>query len=245
MKILLRYIALLIAFSTTVNTGFTQEKKLNILVISGGHGLIPQSFFAMFESFDNITYEYISHPLANLFFNNEFTDTYDAFVFYDIGREITDEHKQDFLNMLDKGKGCLFLHHSIMSYQSWYEYEKIVGGRYFNESIIEDGKEKYLPLKWELNQNINIMIADSLHPITRGLQAFEVHDETYKNLRISDSIHTLLHTDNIKNSKNIAWTNKYGNSKIVYIQIGHEPLIFENSNYMKLIHQSINWLSVN
>jgi len=154
----LKVLILILAFSLASTSTFAQEKKRNILIVSGGHGLVPQSFFEMFSSYDNITYELISHPLANLFFNNEFTDTYDAFVFWDIGREISEEQKQDFINMLDKGKGCVFLHHSIMSYQDWDEYEKILGGRYLHEAEMKDGELILDTLLWELDQNINVKI---------------------------------------------------------------------------------------
>ena len=236
-------ILLLLAFSIGSPGAFAQKKKINILIVSGGHGLVPESFFEMFSSYKNVTYELISHPLANLFFNNEFTDTYDAFVFWDIGRKITEEHKQDFINMLNKGKGCVFLHHSIMSYQDWDEYEKIVGGRYLHEPAMKDGKVVLSPLAWEQDQDINVHIADKTHPVTKGLHDFTVNDETYKNLRLSDSVHVLLTTDNPKNSKQVAWTNHYGNSKIVYIQLGHGSSIFENKNYRKLVHQAIEWVS--
>ena len=239
----LKVLILILAFSLASTSTFAQEKKRNILIVSGGHGLVPQSFFEMFSSYDNITYELISHPLANLFFNNEFTDTYDAFVFWDIGREISEEQKQDFINMLDKGKGCVFLHHSIMSYQDWDEYEKILGGRYLHEAEMKDGELILDTLLWELDQNINVKIADKTHPVIKGISDFTVNDETYKNLRLGDSVHVLMTTDNPKNSKDIAWTNHYGNSKIVYIQLGHGNSIFENKNYQKLVHQAIEWVS--
>ncbi|MCK5784462.1 MAG: ThuA domain-containing protein, partial [Desulfobacterales bacterium] len=183
--------------------------------------------------------------LANLFFNNEFTDTYDAFVFWDIGREISEDQKQEFINMLNKGKGCVFLHHSIMSYQGWDEYEKIVGGRYLHKAEMKDGELILDTLAWELDQDINVKIVDKSHPVTKGIHDFTVHDETYKNLRLGDSVDLLMTTDNPKNSKEIAWTNQYGNSKIVYIQLGHGSSAFENSNYKKLVHQAIKWVSDN
>jgi type 1 glutamine amidotransferase len=243
MRKIILFLTFLLAFSLISSEGFSQKKDLNILIVSGGHGLVPQSFFEMFSSYKHISYELISHPLANLFFNNEFTDTYDAFVFWDIGREISEQQKQEFINMLDKGKGCVFLHHSIMSYQDWDEYAKVVGGRYLHEAISEDGKEVFPALAWELDQNLDITVVDKLHPITKGVKNFSAHDETYKNLILDKTSHVLLTTDNPKNSKTIAWTNHYGNSKTVYIQLGHGNSIFNNKEYKKLVEQSIRWVS--
>jgi len=179
-------------------------------------------------------------PPCQYVFNNEFTETYDAFVFWDIGRKITEEHKQDFINMLKKGKGCVFLHHSIMSYQDWDEYAKIVGGRYLHDPVIENGKEIHPALIWELDQSLNMKIEDKNHPVTQGIEDFIAHDETYKKLIPGNSIHLLMSTDNPKNSKPVSWTNHYGNSRIVYIQLGHGSDIFQGRSYKKLVEQSIH-----
>ena len=145
--------------------------------------------------------------------------------------------------MLEKGKGCLFLHHAIVSYQDWDEYEKILGGRFLSEAVMKDGREIYPASGWEHDQDIDVKVEDKKHSVTKGIKNFTIHDETYSFCRISDSVHILLSTDNPFSNKYLAWTNHYGNSRIVYIQLGHDSPAFENPDYKKLVKNAIYWVS--
>jgi type 1 glutamine amidotransferase len=39
----------------------------------------------------------------------------------------------------------------------------------------------------------------------------------------------------------VAWINHYGNSNVLYIQLGQGPSAFNNPNYRKLIRLAIEW----
>jgi uncharacterized protein len=72
---------------------------------------------------------------------------------------------------------------------------------------------------------------------------FKIIDETYDNVYIRENVTPLLTTDHPKSNKIIGWINNYNNTKIVYLQPGHGPQVFENNDYRKLIEQSIHWLA--
>ena len=56
-------------------------KKLNILVVTGGHGFDEKPFFEMFNSFDNISYISLLQPEANTQLGTIDPKTFDAVVF--------------------------------------------------------------------------------------------------------------------------------------------------------------------
>ena len=51
----------------------------------------------------------------------------------------------------------------------------------------------------------------------------------------------LLTTDHPKSDPELAWTKQYGNSRVVYLQLGHDHLAYENPNFRTLLARSIRW----
>ena len=94
----------------------------------------------------------------------------------------------------------------------------------------------------------SVVIKDSKHEITRGLDNFKVHSEQYF-LHYDPSVEIVASTkfdskypewiDGVEMP--IAYTKKWGNGKIFYCSIGHHLKDFENLNVLKLISQGIIW----
>ena len=68
-------------------------KKLNILVVTGGHGFDEKSFFEMFDSFQDINYTKLVQPEANAQLGTIDPKTFDAVVFYDMPKTIEEKDK--------------------------------------------------------------------------------------------------------------------------------------------------------
>src|SRR5210317_677575 len=93
-----------------------------------------------------------------------------------------------------------------------------------------------------------VIIKDSKHEITRGLDNFKVHSEQYF-LHYDPSVEIIASTkfDNKYHEwidgveMPIAYTKKWGNGNIFYCSIGHYLKDFENVNVLKMISQGINW----
>ncbi|CAN5475904.1 hypothetical protein BH23BAC1_BH23BAC1_34990 [soil metagenome] len=237
---ILRLLLFSLFFSNVV---FGQGKEnINILIITGGHDFDRESFFGMFDKFENLNYQEVEHPEALNYLNLEKSSTYDVLVFYDMPSEISDKHKTDFLELARNGKNMLFLHHSIVSYDGWEEYENLVGGHYYNRPY-QKGNTELPSSEYSHDENIKVYIENKEHPITKGISDFDIFDETYNNVYINKNIEPLIATDHPQSNKIIGWINRYKNSKIVYLQPGHGPQIFENKNYQTLVEQSIRWLT--
>ena len=213
--------------------------KLKILIVTGGHDFDRVSFFQMFDSLSNLTYTELIHPEARVQLGTVNLNSFDAVVFYDMPKTITDEEKKSYYRLLKAGKGLLFLHHSICAYQDWPEYESIVGGKYY-ETKKDD---KFGASSYQHDVDFKVHIIQSSHPVTKGLKDFVLHDEIYGNLEVLPESYPLLSTDHPKSSILIGWTLKKSTSKIVFIQPGHDKNSFNNLNYRKLIKQAIIYIT--
>ncbi len=108
-------------------------------------------------------------PKANNMYSAPEIDSFDVLIFYDTVQEITEEQKQAFLRILNNGTGMIFLHHNLVSYQEWHEFEKIIGGRYYQSTSKADSV-KYTQSTYRHEVKIPVQIVNKDHPVTGGIQ---------------------------------------------------------------------------
>jgi hypothetical protein len=234
MKSLLMTILLCVAHVTV----FAQN-KYRLLVITGGHGFEKVPFYNMMDSLGNFTYDRIEQPKANELIASPAVGQYDALVFYDMYDSITPPQKQAYLRLLKKGKAMVFLHHALVSYQHWDDFQRIIGGKYYEKATMVNGNS--VKSSYQHDVIIPVKIENTAHPVTKGLADFEIYDEVYGNFGTQPTIRPLLSTTHPGSSKYIAWTNPFGGSEVLFIQLGHGPEAFRDTNYRKLLRQGIEW----
>jgi len=228
----------ILVFLLALNSSFSASKK-KILIVTGGHEFDRVSFFQMFDSFDWLSYTELVQPKAGIQLETIDLATFDAVVFYHMPKTITDEEKKGYYRLLKSGKGLLFLHHSICAYQDWPEYESIVGGKYYEKKKDDQfGASSYLH-----DIDFTVKIEHKSHPVTKGVKDFKLHDEVYGNLEVLPGVYPLLSTSHPKSNLLIGWTLKKDNSKIVFLQPGHDKFSYTNPNYRRLISQSIIYIT--
>lgn len=216
------------------------QQKMHILVITGGHGFKQKPFYQMFDSLGKgISYDKLEQPAANELIASLAVDKYDALVFYDMYNSITPAQKQAYIQLLKKGKAMIFLHHALVSYQDWDEFQEIIGGKYYEKATLVNGDT--IKSSYQHDVIIPVKIADRKHPVTRGIKDFEIYDEVYGNFGTQPRIRPLLSTVHPGSSRYIAWINPYAQTEVLFIQLGHGPEAFGNPNYRKLLFQGIKW----
>lgn len=227
---------LILSFLISISAS-ASAKSTRILIVTGGHDFDRESFFEMFDSFQNISYTELKHPEANLQLGKIDLKSFDAVVFYDMPKTISEAEKESYSKLLKSGKGLVFLHHSQCSYQQWGEYKTIVGGKYHEE------KNTQQTSSYQHDATFKVKISDLKHPVTKGIKDFEILDEVYGNTEVLPGVTQLLTTDHPQSSKTIGWTHRKENSLIVYIQPGHDKNSWFNPNYQKLVKQAIVFVS--
>jgi type 1 glutamine amidotransferase len=218
-------------------TGSCQaQPERRILIITGGHEFEREAFFNIFEEMSDVEYKEVTQPEANQMYDSDLMDRFDVLLFYDMVQEIDENQKEEFIDLLKKGKGVVFLHHSLVSYQTWDEFEKIIGGRYVLSGPVQDSST------YRHDVDIPVEVTDRHHPVTKGVDDFIIHDEVYGNFKVLPTVHPLLGTSHPESGGVIGWTNIYGKSRIVYIQLGHDHFAYENPDFRRIIKQSIEWV---
>jgi type 1 glutamine amidotransferase len=215
--------------------------KLKVLVVTGGHGFHREGFFKVFQQNTNITFTEAKQGKASEAYDREDLLTHDVIVLYDMVQNITDAQKAKFLSLFDRGIGLVVMHHALVSYQGWPEFERIIGGTYPEP---QDKKGKVTPeLGYEHDLQVPVQIVVKNHPVTAGLRDFTIHDEIYWGFRTRPDVTPLITTTHPKSGKPLMWTRTERKSRVIYLQLGHGPEAFANQNYRRLVAQSIQFVA--
>lgn len=225
----------------------SQNKPLEILIVTDDRTFNREAFFELFNSYNDVNTTSMEHPKILSFIASDSIQKFDAIVFYDMPEQVilTKTQKQNFLKFFNEGAPALFLHHSLLSYREWDEFPKIIGGRYYNKYplITEQGDTMQSVYQHDVHYNVNI--EDPEHPITLGMEDFEIQDEVYKHYEVNKDVKVLLTTEHPLSGHQLGWINTYGNSQIVFLMNGHNESAYENQNYRKLLHNAIHWVASN
>jgi type 1 glutamine amidotransferase len=228
-------IFIIFLFSTFV----IHAQPIKIMLVTGGHDFDQKEFFEIFDAMEGVEYEHFEQPKANEKIAKDLAKDFDVLVFYDMWKTISESEKAAYIKLTEQGKPFLFLHHSIASYQNWPEFEKIVGGKYFEkgENVPSNLLSTYDHDNWVYSK------VETYTPVTKGFRDLRFFDEVYGNVRVADNVIPLLRTRHPKSMEIIAWENRYNKSKIIYIQSGHDKRTFEEPDYRRLLFQAIEYLA--
>lgn len=235
-------VALLATLTTAMSMGFAAEPggKIRVLLTVGGHDYEQEPFYAVFKAMPDVTFKIARMPQDADMLKPGLEKEFDVLVMYDMCPGISPDQQKAFVDLLNRGIGVVALHHNMGAHRTWPEYRKVIGGKFFTEEAQFEGKKHGLS-GWEHDQDMAIAVADSDHPITRGLKDFQIHDETYNNYWVDPAAKVLLTTNHPKNDRSIAWVTHYGKSPVFYLMLGHDGNAYANPSYRELVHRGIRW----
>jgi uncharacterized protein len=212
--------------------------ELRLLILSGGHAFEESPFLEVFRNMKGVSFTHARFKQdAESKLAPEATNDFDVMLFYDMHQN-PEPHWDSWVRLLEKGMPSVFLHHALGSYAKVPAYLDIVGGRaQFTPKVIPGEISTF----WKHGEDMRVVIADRQHPITSGLEDFLIHDECYKGFYVRPDAYILLTTDHPLNDQKIAWTYRYKNSPIVYLQLGHDHFAYQNPHFRKLLERSIRW----
>lgn len=253
------------------------KTKMNALMITGGHSFDEALFFQMIEKLDEqgerkINWRFLEHPHVESTLTVEYGSQFDVIVLYDMPGliftgnkerpiehfEPTEQFKQNFMQLVEKGVGWVFLHHAIGGWPTWKAYGELIGGKF--DFIPYQLRDKTYPgsaYRFNVTQKMTALQGD--HPMLKGFaDSFTMKEEVYLYAALEEEVTPLIRSDfeftganfryggeNFKEhprgSNLIAWVKAHGNSPIAYIQPGHGPKIFLDQDYHKLLYNGIQW----
>ncbi len=210
--------------------------KIKAVVVVGGHDYEEKPFFSLFDGYDDIEYTKFQLKDDSELFEDISNWNYDVIVLFNMTQKISPKRQENFVKLLNRGVGLVTLHHAIGSFQEWPQYREIIGAKYYLKATDNNPASTY---KHDVDMKVHI--ADTKHPITRGLSDFTVHDETYKNCGFQNDNRILLTTDHPDSDKTVGWVRTYGKANVCTIQLGHGPQGYADPTFRQLIVRSIRW----
>jgi type 1 glutamine amidotransferase len=209
----------------------TAQSPIRVLLVTGGHDHDLEFYSIFADPRFRVTVD--GHPSA---YRRPFENRYDVLVTYDTTEDPDEKKRANLKAFAEAGRGIVVLHHGICSFVKWpYWTEQVVGGRYRFEADDTGPASSY-----SHDESIEVEVA-ATHPVTEGVSAFTIHDETYKNLWIAPTVKPLLTTSHPKGDRTIAWIGPHPKSRVIYLQFGHDRQAHTNPSYQRLVRNAIAW----
>jgi uncharacterized protein len=215
--------------------------KIKLLIVTGGHGFQREPFIEIFRQLPEVTFKEAQQGETATAYAREDLQDFDVVLLFDMKQEITDQQKAAFLALAEHGTGLVVLHHALVSYQDWPEYEKVVGGRYPEDQGHRGEVTK--ELGYRHNVDIPVRVIAREHPVTAGLSDFLIHDEIYWGFRVAHDVIPLLVTTHPDSGNPLAWAHEVSKARVVTIQLGDSPSAYTHPSFRRLIRQSIEWVA--
>ena len=175
-------------------------------------------------------------------FSTENLERYAAVMFYTSGElPLSHAQKTALLSFVRAGRGFLGVHSATDTFYTWPDYLDLIGG-YFNGH------------PW--HQAVTIQVVDPGDPLVAFLgNSLQVEDEIYQ---ISDfeyrGSHVLLRLDESSVDLStsgvhhrfygwpLAWTRLYGKGRVFYTALGHEPGVWRDPRFQRILTNAILWV---
>ena len=214
--------------------------KIKVVVVTGGHDFEHDPFFEVFKACDDIEFTEAAQKDHSELFEDISSWNYDVIVLYNMTQNISPKRRENFVKLLNKGVGLVAMHHCMADWPDWEQYREIIGTKYCLQEVTIDGR-KHAASSYKHDLDMKIQIADTRHPITKGLKDFEIHDEAYKDCWFAKDNHLLLTTDHPMSDKTVGWTRMFGKACVCTIQLGHDSKAYANPAFRRLVANSIRW----
>lgn len=245
----------------------------SVLVVTGGHPFEADPFFAIFDALEldqwsRATTPAVGHDVV-VFYDMpglQFTGGDPPVNF----PEPSVETRAVIERLLSDGTGLVFMHHAVAGWPAWERYAEIVGGRFHYQPGSLRGRS-YPDSGYVFDVSHDVSIIDPDHPVCAGVGSrFTINDELYCFPVFEDSIVPLMRTDfpvhdssrfysadlAIRGRRNsnddwshpagsplVAWAKTAGNSPVVYLQFGDGPVTYADTNFRRVLRNSIDWVA--
>jgi type 1 glutamine amidotransferase len=219
-------VAATVAFAMTGAPGRAGEVTKVLMVQGGGHDW--KNHFPILADILRKTGDFtvtMSEDLNELKADN--IKKYDLVLFYGSGNNFKDPEQEKGLCDFVRGGGAYAgIHSATDSFKKSDAYWELVGGRFAGH-----GGGKY-----------TVYIYDKEHPITKGLEDFEIQDETYRHRYHPNAcIRALTRMSRGKERQCMGWVQYYGKGRVFYTSNGHGRAAWVNPHFQRLAVRGMYW----
>lgn len=149
----------------------------------------------------------------------------------EFGYETPGEVRRAFDHYVRNGGHLLALHAAPICFDDWPGWASIVGARW-------DWEVSSHPPLGEMEVRV---IGD--HPITRGVDRFEILDEAYGRMRLAADLEPLAVSRWDAEDHPVLWVREVGEGLVVTSTLGHSRESFENPAHRRILHQAVTYIA--
>ena len=140
---------------------------------------------------------------------------------------LTDDHAIPLAKWVAAGGALLAVHGATVSGQSSPVFRKLVGGVFISHPSAT---------------RFTVYPLSNDHPITKGLEAFEVDDELYVQRCEPDlTVHMIAIHDGV--AQPLVWGRMEGKGRVAHVAMGHDEQVWNLRQYQQLLVRVIGWLA--
>jgi uncharacterized protein len=157
---------------------------------------------------------------------------YDALLVYCTGQQLADEQWTALNHFVEKGGALIGIHNATDTWKNQPDYIRLIGGKFVTHPP---------------QLLVQVEVVDPNHPITQGLEPFEIWEELYVMETDPANYHLLLETHSHDNrALPIAWCKEHGAGRVFYTALGHEPVERPdggpfNPHFHQLLQRGARW----
>lgn len=204
-------------------------------VITGNHPYSIVPFHQLFRSLTGFDC-YIQYLEDWAMAPADERDSYQVTVFYHMTQETPDASQSRTMDriraaldrLMEQGQGMLLLHHALLAWPQWDAWSDLTGvdNRSFN---------------YHQEQTVLLEPVPG-HPITEGLSAWEMVDETYT-MAEPKGVDILLRTGHTPSMQALGWAKEDAVKRIVCLQSGHDERSWKSGHFREILTKSMRWLA--
>jgi len=158
--------------------------------------------------------------------NAEVLSNTDVLLLYTTGGHLEPAQEQALVDFVRRGGGLVGIHCAADSFKDSQVYMDLICGRFVHHPA---------------HQVFHIQIRDSAHPITAGLEDFDVYDELYLMETQPQRYHLLVSCPWEGADRDVAWVREEGQGRVYYCSLGHTPEALAHPSVQQLHLRGCEW----
>jgi type 1 glutamine amidotransferase len=133
---------------------------------------------------------------------------------------------------IKSGKGMVVTHFACGAFNDWPPFVEVAGRVYDPKLPPHDPYGKF-----------KVEVRDSEHPITKGLEPFEVTDELYTCLAGETKIRILDTAKSVLDKKDyaMAFVLEFGKGRVFNTPLGHDAQVYRTPAVARLMRRAVAW----
>ena len=209
--------------------------ELTVAVVTGGHSFDVPGFQRLLRAIPGVD-AYVQ-SLENWADDvGGVRDRYDVTLFYNMHTETpTGDEPWPFQKVRETleglgrtEQGILVLHHAVVAFPKWPYWDELVG--------IED---RAVEVAFGVPLRVNV--ADRDHPITAGVEPFDIVDESYAMNDAGQGCRAVLRVDHPASMQTVGWTRMHGDARVLCLQLGHDDVAWQTAGFRAVLERGILW----